>query len=285
MEGVKRGHLWGIGGIWGVRGGSEEAGAVGGVFGELGGAGDCLGGGNGHLWGGLGVAGVFGAMVGIGVPVRAQGIWGCWWDGAVSGVFGDVRGVQKGRGVFGEMGGVGAGRCHGCLWAEAASEGVWGNCGVFDHKGIISSRGEVGFQQRPFAPQAWNEPEVYESSDVSEDDQAEFELVRPRRGRAVGWGRASVPVPPSRRRAAQGDRHHGRERAHVPAHAPAVPRPPHGDMSQQHGTPISQPGSPLGGHEARAGHSPHPTQGGHPHPRRPHPRHPHPAERGRGQQT
>lgn len=47
-------------------------------------------------------------------------------------------------------------------------------------------------------PQARNEPDVYETSDVSEDDQADFEAVRPHRG-PMSWGggeQVSVSVPP-----------------------------------------------------------------------------------------
>ncbi|XP_076219751.1 dynactin subunit 2-like [Aptenodytes patagonicus] len=39
----------------------------------------------------------------------------------------------------------------------------------------MNSRGELGFHRSPFVPQAWNEPDVYETSDAPEDDQAEFE--------------------------------------------------------------------------------------------------------------
>lgn len=45
----------------------------------------------------------------------------------------------------------------------------------------------------PFVPKARNEPDVYETSDLPEDDQAEFEAVRPHRGGT------SCPRPPRSR--------------------------------------------------------------------------------------
>lgn len=55
--------------------------------------------------------------------------------------------------------------------------------------------GVVRLDGHCFYPQARNEPDVYETSDLPEDDQAEFDAVRPWDASGSLWTLTSPPHP------------------------------------------------------------------------------------------
>uniref|UniRef100_A0A803Y1I4 Uncharacterized protein n=1 Tax=Meleagris gallopavo TaxID=9103 RepID=A0A803Y1I4_MELGA len=76
---------------------------------------------------------------------------------------------------------------------------AWGNWGAV---GCVGPWAVWGWVPELPVPQARNEPDVYETSDLPEDDQAEFEAVRLGHGGAHNHHRGHVAlsvVPPPHR--------------------------------------------------------------------------------------
>ena len=64
------------------------------------------------------------------------------------------------------------------LWGGELLGGELRGCGEKWGRGRCGVGGHGGQVPEPPVPQARNEPDVYETSDLPEDDQAEFEAVR-----------------------------------------------------------------------------------------------------------